>query len=39
MLITIHIKTVIQIILIKTIIQIYQHKLKYIITECIPKLL
>ena len=35
-LITIYIKTTIQIILIKTIIQIDKHKVKYIITVCIP---
>ena len=34
--ISIYIKTLIQIILIKTIIQINKHKAKYIITACIP---
>ena len=33
---TIYIKTIIQAILIKTIIQIDKHKAKYIITSCIP---
>ena len=33
---TIHIKTIIQTIPIKTIIQIDKHKVKYIITACIP---
>ena len=36
---TIHIKTIIQTILIKTIIRIDKHKVKYTITACIPKLL
>ena len=36
---TIHIKTIIQTILIKTIIRIDKHKVKYAITACIPKLL
>ena len=33
---TIHIKIIIEIIVIKTIIQIDKHKAKYIITACIP---
>ena len=36
---TIYIKTILQTILIKTIIQIDKHKVKYTITACIPKLL
>ena len=35
---TIHIKTIIQTIPRKTIIQIDKHKAKYIITACIPKI-
>ena len=34
--ISIYIKTIVQTILIKTIIQIDKHKAKYIITACIP---
>ena len=34
--ISIYIKAIIQIILMKTIIQINKHKAKYIITACIP---
>ena len=33
---TIYIKTIIQVILIKTIIHIDEHKVKYTITACIP---
>ena len=36
---TIHVTTIIQTMPIKRIIQIDKHKVKYIITTCIPKLL